>query len=68
MVGRTGRMGNVGKATSFFDAEGDVDIAGKLVDMLVKAKVEVPDWLAEAGSGGGDGGGDAGGDDDEDWG
>ena len=36
--------------------------------MLVDAKVEVPDWLAEAGSGGVDGGGDAGGDDDEDWG
>merc|ERR1719334_1267358 len=67
-IGRTGRVGNTGKATSFFDAEGDVDVAGKLVDMLVKAKVDVPDWLAEAGSGGGDGGGDAGGDDDEDWG
>merc|ERR1711962_1115355 len=64
-IGRTGRVGNTGKATSFFDAEGDVDVAGKLVDMLVKAKVEVPDWLAEAGSGGVDGGGDAGGDDDE---
>ena len=60
-------MGNTGKATSFFDAEGDGDVAGKLVDMLTKAKVDVPEWLAEAGGGGGDGGA-AGGDDDEDWG
>merc|ERR1712226_482357 len=68
-IGRTGRVGNTGKATSFFDAEGDGDVAGKLVAMLVAAKVEVPDWLGEAGSGGADGGGDgAGGDDDEDWG
>ena len=35
--------------------------------MLVDVKVEVPDWLANAGSGGVDGGGDDG-DDDEDWG
>ena len=55
--GRTGRVGNTGKATSFFDAEGDGDVAGKLVDMLTKTGVEVPDWLGEAGAGGCGGGG-----------
>ena len=58
----------MGKATSFFDAEGDGDVAGKLVEMLTKAGVEVPEFLGEAGggSGGGDAGGDAG--SDEEWG
>ena len=49
-------MGNTGKATSFFDAEGDGDVAGKLVEMLTKTGVEVPDWLGEAGAGGCGGG------------
>ena len=69
--GRTGRVGNVGKATSFYDPEQDGDVAGKLVEMLGNAGVAVPDWLAEAGAGGGGaagGGGGAGGDDeDEEW-
>ena len=42
-------MGNTGKATSFFDAEGDV--AGKVVDMLTKTGEEVLNWLGEAGRG-----------------
>ena len=54
----------MGKATSFFDAEGDGDVAEKLVEMLTKAGVEVPEFLGEAG--GGDAGGDAG--SDEEWG
>ena len=62
-AGRTGRVGNVGKATSFFDAEGDGDVAEKLVEMLTKAGVEVPEFLGE-----GEGGAGSGGDDDEDWG
>ena len=72
--GRTGRVGNVGKATSFYDPEQDCDVAGKLVTMLGDAGVPVPDWLEEAGAAGGGGGdsgngGAAGGDDeDEDWG
>merc|ERR1719334_959531 len=29
-IGRSGRVGNLGKATSFFDAESDADVAGPL--------------------------------------
>merc|ERR1719222_1031681 len=35
-IGRTGRVGNLGKATSFVDTEGDGDVMPKLVDMLTK--------------------------------
>merc|ERR1712083_987640 len=68
-IGRTGRVGNLGKATSFYDAEGDADVAGPLVKMLAAAGIAVPDWLVEAGENAGSGGGGgnaAGGDDDED--
>merc|ERR1719357_1048890 len=68
-IGRTGRVGNLGKATSFYDAEQDTDVTGPIVQMLAAAGIAVPDWLAEAGEnagGGGGGGNAAGGDDDED--
>ena len=39
--GRTGRVGNLGKATSFVDIEGDGDVMPKLVDMLTKVPVAV---------------------------
>ena len=32
-------MGNLGKATSFVDTEGDGDVMPKLVDMLTKVLV-----------------------------
>ena len=32
-------MGNIGKATSFIDTEGDGDVRPKLVDMLTKVTV-----------------------------
>ena len=70
IAGRTGRVGNIGKATSFYDPEQDGDVAGKLVTMLADAGVAVPDWLEEAGAGGGGdagNGGAAGGDDEDDW-
>ena len=65
-------MGNIGKATSFYDTETDTDVAEPLVKMLAAAGIAVPDWLGEAGAssgggGGGGGGGDAA-DEDEDWG
>merc|ERR1711915_735303 len=60
-IGRTGRVGNLGKATSFVESESDGDVMPKLVDMLTKVGIEVPEFLGEGGAGG-----DAG-DDDEDW-
>ena len=70
IAGRTGRVGNVGKAISFYDPEQDGDVAGKLVTLLANAGVAVPDWLEEAGAGGGGdagNGGAGGGDDEDDW-
>ncbi|XP_078220396.1 ATP-dependent RNA helicase DDX3Y [Callithrix jacchus] len=43
-IGRTGRAGNLGLATSFFN-EKNVNIAKDLLDLLVEAKQEVPSWL-----------------------
>jgi len=65
-IGRTGRVGNLGHASSFFDAEFDGDVAGKLVAMLTSAKVPVPAWLGEAVNLGGGGGAGAG-DDEDEW-
>merc|ERR1712037_729620 len=39
-IGRTGRVGNLGKATSFVDPEGDGDVMPKLVDVLTKVFVQ----------------------------
>jgi len=56
-IGRTGRVGNTGKATSFFDSsrQEDTGIASALVTILAKAQQEVPDFLAAHASGGGGG-------------
>ncbi|KAL9103128.1 MAG: hypothetical protein Q9163_001808 [Psora crenata] len=43
-IGRTGRIGNVGLATSFYN-ERDEDIAVELVKTLVEMNQEVPDFL-----------------------
>nr|XP_023027021.1 ATP-dependent RNA helicase vasa-like [Leptinotarsa decemlineata] len=45
-IGRTGRVGNRGKATSFFDSAHDTNIAGDLGKILKQAGQDVPDWLA----------------------
>jgi len=60
-IGRTGRVGNTGKATSFFDPSRneDTSMAPQLVTILTNAQQEVPDFLANFGSGGGDLGGGA---------
>ena len=49
-IGRTGRCGNLGKATSFFDetSDNDMKLARPIVKMLTLASQEVPSWLTEA--------------------
>ncbi|XP_058818928.1 ATP-dependent RNA helicase vasa-like [Topomyia yanbarensis] len=44
-IGRTGRVGNKGRATSFYDPENDSPIAPGLVKILTQAGQEVPDFL-----------------------
>lgn len=58
-IGRTGRVGNTGKATSFFDPSRSEDskIASSLVTILTNAQQEVPDFLANFGAGDGEFGG-----------
>ncbi|KAJ1768752.1 ATP-dependent RNA helicase ded1 [Coemansia sp. RSA 1813] len=44
-VGRTGRAGNTGVATSFFN-RGNRNIVRELVEMLEESKQEVPGWIS----------------------
>lgn len=46
-IGRTGRIGNKGKATAFFDMNRDDKLARGLVKLLSDAEQTVPDWLEE---------------------
>ncbi|XP_069873457.1 ATP-dependent RNA helicase DDX3X-like [Dipodomys merriami] len=43
-IGRTGRVGNLGLATSFFN-ERNTNITKDLLDLLIEAKQAVPSWL-----------------------
>uniref|UniRef100_A0A8C9W718 RNA helicase n=1 Tax=Scleropages formosus TaxID=113540 RepID=A0A8C9W718_SCLFO len=43
-IGRTGRVGNLGLATSFFNDK-NTNITKDLLDILVESKQEVPSWL-----------------------
>lgn len=43
-IGRTGRMGNLGTATSFFN-DRNRNLVRDLVELLVETKQEVPGWL-----------------------
>ncbi|XP_049318408.1 ATP-dependent RNA helicase vasa isoform X6 [Bactrocera dorsalis] len=53
-IGRTGRVGNNGRATSFFDPDQDSAIASDLVKILEGASQEVPEFLRScSGVGGG---------------
>ena len=45
-IGRTGRVGNTGQATSFYDPEEDGVIVNDLVKILHQSEQPVPDWLA----------------------
>ncbi|KAG5314240.1 VASA1 helicase, partial [Acromyrmex insinuator] len=51
-IGRTGRVGNRGKATSFFDSSTDLPLTDDLVKILKQASQPVPDWLESGGGGG----------------
>lgn len=44
-IGRTGRLGNRGKASSFFDSSADLSLAKDLLKVLKEAEQPVPDWL-----------------------
>ncbi|MCD9638977.1 DEAD-box ATP-dependent RNA helicase 37 [Datura stramonium] len=43
-IGRTGRAGNTGLATAFFN-EGNLSMAKPLADLMQEANQEVPEWL-----------------------
>ncbi|KAF0767928.1 ATP-dependent RNA helicase vasa-like [Aphis craccivora] len=47
-IGRTGRLGNAGKAISFFDPEFDGLLAPELIRILKQADQEVPSFLNDA--------------------
>ena len=49
-IGRTGRVGNRGKATSFYDPEVDAPLARDLIKILQQADQVIPSWLKEAAS------------------
>ncbi|XP_018371779.1 PREDICTED: ATP-dependent RNA helicase vasa isoform X4 [Trachymyrmex cornetzi] len=51
-IGRTGRVGNRGKATSFFDSSTDMPLTDDLMKILKQAGQPVPDWLESGGGGG----------------
>ncbi|XP_041475797.1 probable ATP-dependent RNA helicase DDX4 isoform X10 [Lytechinus variegatus] len=47
-IGRTGRVGNTGRSTSFYDADKDASIARALIKILADASQDVPEFLEEA--------------------
>lgn len=51
-IGRTGRVGNLGKATSFYDPVADKALAATLLKVLETANQVVPEWLKEESAGG----------------
>jgi probable ATP-dependent RNA helicase DDX4 len=48
-IGRTGRVGNRGKATSFYDPENDRALASDLVRILTQADQPIPAFLGSSG-------------------
>lgn len=55
-IGRTGRIGNTGRAISFFDPERDARLISDLTAALKQAQQEVPDFFSGCNNGGGAGG------------
>lgn len=47
-IGRTGRVGNIGKATSFFDPRYDSHLKSDLVKILTQANQEIPGFLGDS--------------------
>lgn len=63
-IGRTGRVGNKGKATSFYDPRDNENLRGPLCSLLKQANIPIPECLGDGSSDGGfDAGGDFGGHD-----
>ncbi|CAM5999047.1 unnamed protein product [Sphagnum balticum] len=54
-IGRTGRVGNLGRATTFFDPSFDMGLTSPLIKVLSDCGQTVPDFLTGGGSGGGNG-------------
>lgn len=48
-IGRTGRMGNLGVATSFFNDK-NRNLTRDLMELLIETKQELPAWLENLGS------------------
>ncbi|KAI8818640.1 P-loop containing nucleoside triphosphate hydrolase protein [Fimicolochytrium jonesii] len=46
-IGRTGRVGNTGKATAFFDLQRDGGVLKDLLNILSEAHQEIPSWLEQ---------------------
>lgn len=46
-IGRTGRAGNVGKSTAFFNVEHNKNIVKDLIDLLEEAKQTIPKFLLD---------------------
>lgn len=47
-IGRTGRMGNLGLATSFFNDK-NRNLTRDLIELLIETKQELPAWLENMG-------------------
>ncbi len=48
-IGRTGRMGNLGLATSFFNDK-NRNLTRDLIELLIETKQELPSWLENLGT------------------
>lgn len=46
-IGRTGRLGNQGFATSFFDPDEDYLLVDPIIKTLASANQEIPNWLVK---------------------
>ena len=71
--GRTGRVGNPGRAISFVDAAENADVVKKIVAICGNCEVAVPDFMVTVAESAGDdaastNGAADGGDDDDEWG